>query len=79
MKLFALGRTDLANSCKLWFAGKVAKFTEMVVIPLRILSSVGIGVTPSGPPPALTSSAVGGIVRHRPALSRAFYFVGRPR
>ena len=41
MKLFALGRTDLANSCKLCFAGKAEKFTEMVVIPLRILSSVG--------------------------------------
>ena len=41
MKLFALGRTDLANSCKLCFAGKAEKFTEMVVILLRILSSVG--------------------------------------
>mgnify|MGYP003412866851 CR=1 FL=1 len=41
MKLFALGRIDSAVGRKLWLAGKVAKFTEMVVIPLRILSSVG--------------------------------------
>ena len=41
MKLFALGRIDSAVGWKLWLAGKVAKFTEMVVIPLRILSSVG--------------------------------------
>ena len=50
MKLFALGRTDLANSCKLWLAGKVAKFTEKVVIPLRILSSVGEAWRPPGHP-----------------------------
>ena len=41
MKLFALGRIDSAVGRKLWLAGKVGKFTEMVVIPLRILSSVG--------------------------------------
>ena len=41
MKLFALGRIDLANSCKLGLAGKVAKFTEKLVITLRILCSVG--------------------------------------
>ena len=50
MKLFALGRTDLANSCKLCFAGKAEKFTEMVVIPLRILSSVGDAWRPPGHP-----------------------------
>ena len=41
MKLFALGRIDSAV-WKLWLAGKAEKFTEMVVIPLRILSSVGV-------------------------------------
>ena len=32
MKLFALGRIDSAVGRKLWLAGKVGKFTEMVVI-----------------------------------------------
>ena len=41
MKLFALGRIDSAVGRKLWFAGKAEKFTEKVVILLRILSSVG--------------------------------------
>ena len=50
MKLFALGRTDSANSCKLWLAGKVAKFTEKAIIPLRILSSVGDAWRPPGHP-----------------------------
>jgi hypothetical protein len=58
MKLFALGRTDLAAGRKFRLVGKVANFTEKVVILLRILSSVGDGVTPSGPPSALTSSVV---------------------
>ena len=75
MKLFALGRTDLAAARKFRLVGKAEKFTEKAIIMLRILSSVGVGVTPSGPPSALTSSAVGEIVRHRPALSRAFCFV----
>ena len=68
MKLFALGRTDLANSCKLWLAGKAEKFTEKVVILLRILSSVGDRVTPSGPPSALTSSTGGVVAGHRGCL-----------
>ena len=50
MKLFALGRTDLANSCKLGLAGKAEKFTEKVVILLRILSSVGEAWRPPGHP-----------------------------
>ena len=50
MKLFALGRTDLAAARKFRLVGKAEKFTEKVVIMLRILSYVGIGVTPSGPP-----------------------------
>ena len=41
MKLFALGRTDLAVARKLRLAGEVDKFTEMAIITLRILSSVG--------------------------------------
>ena len=41
MKLFALGRIDSAVVRKLWLVGKVAKFTEMAIITLRILSSVG--------------------------------------
>ena len=41
MKLFALGRIDSAVGRKLWLAGEVAKFTEMAIITLRILSSVG--------------------------------------
>ena len=55
MKLFALGRTDLAAARKFRLVGKAENFTEKVVILLRILSSVGDGVTPSGPPSALTS------------------------
>ena len=50
MKLFALGRIDSAVGRKLWLAGKVGKFTEMVVIPLRILSSVGVAWRPPGHP-----------------------------
>ena len=50
MKLFALGRIDSAVGWKLWLAGKVAKFTEMVVILLRILSSVGEAWRPPGHP-----------------------------
>ena len=50
MKLFALGRIDSAVGRKLWLAGKVGKFTEMVVIPLRILSSVGEAWRPPGHP-----------------------------
>ena len=65
MKLFALGRIDSAVVRKLCFAGKAEKFTEMVVIPLRILSSVGVRVTPSGPPSALTSSTGGVVAGHR--------------
>ena len=42
MKLFALGRIDLAVARKFRLAGKVAKFTEMASITLRILSSVGV-------------------------------------
>ena len=41
MKLFALGRIDSAVGYKFRLAGKVAKFTEMAIITLRILSSVG--------------------------------------
>ena len=70
MKLFALGRTDLAVARKFRLAGKVAKFTEMVVITLRILSSVGDGVTPSGPPSALTSSTGGVVAGHRCSYSK---------
>ena len=65
MKLFALGRTDLAAARKFRLVGKVANFTEKVVILLRILSSVGDGVTPSGPPSALTSSTGGVVAGHR--------------
>ena len=50
MKLFALGRIDSAVGRKLWLAGKVAKFTEIVVILLRILSSVGEAWRPPGHP-----------------------------
>ena len=50
MKLFALGRIDSAVGRKLWLAGKVGKFTEMVVILLRILSSVGDAWRPPGHP-----------------------------
>ena len=50
MKLFALGRTDLAVARKLWLAGKVDKFTEMAIITLRILSSVGDAWRPPGHP-----------------------------
>ena len=50
MKLFALGRIDSAVVRKLWLAGKVAKFTEKVVILLRILSSVGDAWRPPGHP-----------------------------
>ena len=50
MKLFALGRIDSAVGWKLWLAGKAEKFTEMVVIPLRILSSVGVAWRPPGHP-----------------------------
>ena len=64
MKLFALGRTDLANSCKLCFAGKAEKFTEKVVIPLRILSSVG-DRDPLRATWALTSSTGGVVAGHR--------------
>ena len=65
MKLFALGRTDLAAARKFRLVGKAEKFTEKVVIMLRILSSVGVGVTPSGPPSALTSSTGGVVAGHR--------------
>ena len=41
MKLFALGRIVSAGSVYIGLAGKVAKFTEMAIITLRILSSVG--------------------------------------
>ena len=41
MKLFALGRIVSAGSVYIGFAGEVAKFTEMAIITLRILSSVG--------------------------------------
>ena len=74
MKLFALGRTDLAAARKFRLVGKAENFTEKVVILLRILSSVGDGVTPSGPPSALTSSVVAKLDTW-PALSRAFCFV----
>ena len=52
MKLFALGRTVLANSCNIGLAGKVAKFTEKAIIVLRILSSVGLAWRPPGHPGA---------------------------
>ena len=65
MKLFALGRTDLAAARKFRLVGKAENFTEKVVILLRILSSVGDGVTPSGPPSALTSSTGGVVAGHR--------------
>ena len=65
MKLFALGRIDLAAARKLRLVGKVDKFTEMAIIMLRILSSVGDRVTPSGPPSALTSSTGGVVAGHR--------------
>ena len=41
MKLFALGRIVSAGSVYIGLAGEVAKFTEMAIITLRILSSVG--------------------------------------
>ena len=63
MKLFALGRIDSAVGRKLWLAGKVGKFTEMVVIPLRILSSVGEAWRPPGHPRRL-----------RPRTRRRFFF-----
>ena len=50
MKLFALGRIDSAVARKLRLAGKAEKFTEKVVIPLRILSSVGDAWRPPGHP-----------------------------
>ena len=51
MKLFALGRTDLAVERNIGLAGKVAKFTEMAIITLRILSSVGDRDALRAPPP----------------------------
>ena len=50
MKLFALGRTDLAAARKFRLVGEVAKFTEKAIILLRILSSVGDGGRPPGHP-----------------------------
>jgi len=50
MKLFALGRTDLAAARKFRLVGKAENFTEKVVILLRILSSVGDGGRPPGHP-----------------------------
>ena len=41
MKLFALGRIDLAAARKFRLVGKAEKFTEKAIIMLRILSSVG--------------------------------------
>ena len=65
MKLFALGRIDSAVVRKLWLAGKVAKFTEMVVIPAAHFEFCRRRVTPSGPPVALTSSTGGVVAGHR--------------
>ena len=50
MKLFALGRIVSAGSVYIGLAGKVAKFTEMAIITLRILSSVGDAWRPPGHP-----------------------------
>ena len=50
MKLFALGRIVSAGSVYIDLAGEVAKFTEMAIITLRILSSVGDAWRPPGHP-----------------------------
>ena len=50
MKLFALGRIVSAGSVYIGLAGEVAKFTEMAIITLRILSSVGDAWRPPGHP-----------------------------
>ena len=50
MKLFALGPIVSAGSVYIGLAGEVAKFTEMAIITLRILSSVGDAWRPPGHP-----------------------------
>ena len=64
MKLFALGRTDLAAACKFRLVGKAEKFTEKTIIMLRILSSVG-DRDPLRATWALTSSTGGVVAGHR--------------
>ena len=70
MKLFALGRIVSAGSVYIDLAGEVAKFTEMAIITLRILSSVGSRDALR----ATLGASVQDSVRefgHRPALGRA--------
>ena len=73
MKLFALGRTDLAGEHNIGLAGKVAKFTEMAIITLRIFEFCRSRVTPSGPPSALASSTEGRVLT--PARSQQSRFI----
>ena len=69
MKLFALGRTDLAAARKFRLVGKAEKFTEKAIIMLRILSYVG-DRDPLRATSALTSSTGGVVAGHRGCLHR---------
>ena len=74
MKLFALGRTDLAAARKFRLVGKVANFTEKVVILLRILSSVGDGVTPLRATPGAYVQCCSEIVGHMTCSQQSILF-----
>ena len=65
MKLFALGRIDLAVGRKLWLSWKGWKVHRKGGYPAAHFEFCRRSVTPSGPPSALTSSTGGVVAGHR--------------